>query len=137
MKAWIIRQPGGPDQFSLEEVDRPEPRPGWALIRIRAFGLNRSEWFTRNGDSPSVQFPRVLGIECVGELVDGGGLDIKTGSTVAAIMGGMGREFDGSYAEYTLVPHACVSIVNQTALGEFSRAAGNAADHAWFPAYRA
>ena len=108
MKAWIIREAGGPDHFSLEDVDRPEPRPGWALIRIRAFGLNRSEWFTRNGDSPSVKFPRVLGIECVGEVVDGGGLDLEIGSSVAAIMGGMGREFDGSYAEYTLVPHSCV-----------------------------
>jgi NADPH:quinone reductase-like Zn-dependent oxidoreductase len=108
MKAWIIREPGGPAHFSLEELDRPEPQPGWALIRIRAFGLNRSEWFTRNGDSPSVKFPRVLGIECVGEVADGGGLDIEIGSTVAAIMGGMGRDFDGSYAEYTLVPHSCV-----------------------------
>ena len=108
MKAWIIREPGGADHFSLVEVDRPEPRPGWTLIRIRAFGLNRSEWFTRNGDSPTVKFPRVLGIECVGEVVDGGGLDIEVGSTVASIMGGMGRDFDGSYAEYTLVPHSSV-----------------------------
>lgn len=108
MKAWIIREPGGPDQFTLEEVATPKARPGWALIRIRAFGLNRSEWFTRNGDSPTVKFPRVLGIECVGEIVDGGGLNLPPGTRVAAIMGGMGREFDGSYAEYTLVPHSCV-----------------------------
>jgi len=108
MKAWIIQDPGGPDHFSLSEIDCPEPRPGWALIRIRAFGLNRSEWFTRNGESPSVKFPRVLGIECVGEVVDSGGLDIGAGCVVAAIMGGMGRDFDGSYAEYTLVPHSCV-----------------------------
>lgn len=108
MKAWIIKEPGGPDNFSLEEIDRPEPRSGWTLIRVRAFGLNRSEWFTRRGDSPSVRFPRVLGIECVGEVIDSGGLDIEIGSIVAAIMGGMGRDFDGSYAEYTLVPHSCV-----------------------------
>ncbi len=108
MKAWIIRQPGGPERFSLEEIDIPEPRQGWVLIRIRAFGLNRSEWFTRNGDSPGVKFPRVLGIECVGEVIDSGGLDLQMGKPVAAIMGGMGREFDGSYAEYTLVPHSCV-----------------------------
>lgn len=108
MKAWIIREPGGPEQFKLEEIETPKPRSGWALIRIRAFGLNRSEWFTRNGESPTVRFPRVLGIECVGELVDSGGMNLEPGTTVAAIMGGMGRQFDGSYAEYTLVPHSCV-----------------------------
>lgn len=108
MKAWIIREPGGPKQFALENIDTPRVRSGWALIRIRAFGLNRSEWFTRNGDSPSVRFPRVLGIECVGELVESRGLDLKPGTTVAAIMGGMGRDFDGSYAEYSLVPNVCV-----------------------------
>lgn len=108
MKAWMIREAGGPEQFRLEDIETPVPRPGWALIRIRAFGLNRSEWFTRRGDSPTVKFPRVLGIECVGEIVDAGGLDLAPGASVAAIMGGMGRQFDGSYAEYTLVPHACV-----------------------------
>ena len=115
MRAWVIRAPGGPEQFSLEEVEIPEARKGWTLIRIRAFGLNRSEWFTRNGDSPSVRFPRVLGIECVGEIVDSGGSDLAPGTKVAAIMGGMGREFDGSYAEYTLVPHSSVFPV-QTGL---------------------
>ncbi|MCB1053720.1 MAG: zinc-binding dehydrogenase [Acidobacteria bacterium] len=108
MKAWVIHQPGGPEQFCLEDVKSPEPKAGWALIRIRAFGLNRSEWFTRRGDSPTVRFPRVLGIECVGEIVEAGGLDLSPGSKVAAIMGGMGRQFDGSYAEYTLVPHSCI-----------------------------
>ena len=114
MKAWVIREPGGPEKLKLEEVAAPLPRVGWVLVRIRAFGLNRSEWFTRIGDSPSVKFPRVLGIECVGEVVDAGGLDIDVGSKVAVIMGGMGRQFDGSYAEYTLVPHACVFPVQTT-----------------------
>jgi len=108
MKAWFIREPGGPGQFRLENIETPKARKGWTLIRIRAFGLNRSEWFTRNGDSPSVKFPRVLGIECVGEVVESGGLKLASGTKVAAIMGGMGREFDGSYAEYTLVPNSCV-----------------------------
>lgn len=108
MKAWIIKEAGGPEKFALEEIDTPRARPGWTLIRVRAFGLNRSEWFTRNGDSPTVRFPRVLGIECVGEIVDSGEQHLKPGTAVAAIMGGMGREFDGSYAEYTLVPNSCV-----------------------------
>ena len=46
-------------------------------IRVEAFGLNRSELFTRQGHSPSVTFPRVLGIECVGEVDDAGGTDLK------------------------------------------------------------
>lgn len=112
MKAWVIHEAGGPEQFRLEDIETPKPRDNWALIRIRAFGLNRSEWFTRIGDSPTVKFPRVLGIECVGEIVDPGGLDLAAGTTVAAIMGGMGRAFDGSYAEYTLVPHACIFPIN-------------------------
>ena len=73
------------------------------MIQNRAFGLNRSEWFTRRGQSPTVQFPRVLGIECVGEVVSAPGSDLSRGMRVAAMMGGMGREFDGSYAEYVLV----------------------------------
>lgn len=41
MKAWVIREAGGPEQFQLEDVETPKPRNGWALIRIKAFGLNR------------------------------------------------------------------------------------------------
>ncbi|MDF1502281.1 zinc-binding dehydrogenase [Roseisolibacter sp. H3M3-2] len=82
----------------------PEPRAGWVRIRVRAFGLNRSELYTRQGHSPSVRFPRVLGIECVGVVDDAGGTDLTPGQTVAALMGEMGRAYDGGYAEYTLVP---------------------------------
>ena len=108
MRAFVISEPGGPEKLELMEVKRPLARPGWVLIRNRAFGLNRSEWFTRRGDSPSVPFPRVLGIECVGEVVAAPNSDIESGQTVAAIMGGMGRDFDGSYAEFVLVPRDIV-----------------------------
>ena len=104
MRAYVIKEPGGPERLELTEIPRPLVRDGWALIRIRAFGLNRSEWFTRRGDSPSVKFPRVLGIECVGEVVAAPGCNLSAGQRVAAMMGGMGRQFDGSYAEYVLVP---------------------------------
>ena len=104
MKAVVIRKAGGPEVLRLETLPIPDPTPGWVLIRVRAFGLNRSELFTRQGHSPNVPFPRVLGIEAVGEVVaapDGG---FAPGDTVATAMGGMGRQYDGSYAEYTLVP---------------------------------
>jgi len=112
MRAWLIREAGGPEQFELVDLPDPTPKPGWVLIRVRAFGLNRSEFFTRKGLSPNVQFPRVLGIECVGEVVAAPDSDVVPGQKVAAMMGGMGREFNGSYAEMTLVPRRCVFPVH-------------------------
>jgi len=108
MPAWVIHAAGGAGQFVASELPVPNPPPGHVLIRVRAFGLNRSEWFTRRGDSPSVKFPRVLGIECVGEIAAGNEDALPLGQTVCAMMGGMGREFDGSYAHYTCVPVECV-----------------------------
>lgn len=104
MRAWRLHQPGGPDAFALEDIPRPEPAAGEVLIEIRAFGLNRSEWFTRIGESPTVKLPRVLGIECVGTVAEDPSGLLAVGQRVAAMMGGMGRQFDGSYAEYTCVP---------------------------------
>jgi NADPH:quinone reductase-like Zn-dependent oxidoreductase len=77
-------------------------------IRIRAFGINRSEVMTRQGLSPNVKFPRTLGIECAGEIDDPSDSTFVKGEKVVAMMGGMGRDFDGGYAEYAVVP---VSIV--------------------------
>jgi NADPH:quinone reductase-like Zn-dependent oxidoreductase len=104
MKAVVIHQAGGPEVLILEDRPMPAPKPGWVLIRVRAFGLNRSELFTRQGHSPNVQFPRILGIEAVGEVVEAPGGGLAPGDKVATAMGGMGRAFDGGYAEYTLVP---------------------------------
>jgi NADPH:quinone reductase-like Zn-dependent oxidoreductase len=81
------------------------------LIRVRAFGLNRSELFTRQGHSPTVKFPRILGIEAVGVVEQAPGGEFRTGDMVATAMGGMGRQFDGSYAEYTCVPAAQVQRI--------------------------
>jgi NADPH:quinone reductase len=108
VKAWRLHRPGGPDAFVLEELPTPEPAAGEVLIEVRSFGLNRSEWFTRIGQSPSVKLPRVLGIECVGVVVSDPSGKIAPGQRVAAMMGGMGRQFDGSYAEYTCVPPSSV-----------------------------
>lgn len=104
MKAAVLRAPGGPDVLKIETLPIPEVPQGWVRIRVRAFGLNRSELFTRRGQSPSVTLPRVLGIEAVGEVDHAPGTGFEPGERVATVMGGMGRQFDGSYAEFTCVP---------------------------------
>jgi NADPH:quinone reductase-like Zn-dependent oxidoreductase len=112
MKAVLIHEAGGPDVLTVEERPIPRPKADWVLIQVKAFGLNRSELFTRQGHSPTVLFPRVLGIEAVGVVVAAPGSDFEAGQTVATAMGGMGRDFDGGYAEYTLVPANQVQAIN-------------------------
>ncbi|TKA74534.1 hypothetical protein B0A49_02985 [Cryomyces minteri] len=104
MKAAVIHEAGGPEVLRLEEVPIPKPKPGQVLIRVKAFGLNRSELFTRQGHSPNVRFPRILGIEAVGLVEEAPGNEFQKGDIVATAMGDMGRQFDGGYAEYTCVP---------------------------------
>jgi NADPH:quinone reductase len=108
MKAAVTLHPGEPDVIKLQESPIPTVKAGWVLIQVKAFGLNRSELFTRQGHSPNVVFPRIQGIECVGIVKEDPSQTYRPGQQVAAIMGGMGRDFDGSYAEYTLVPKEIV-----------------------------
>ena len=104
MKAAVIYQAGGPEVLRLEQIPIPVPQAHQVLIRVRAFGLNRSELFTRQGHSPGVRFPRVLGIEACGTVDECPGNEFSKGQVVVTAMGGMGRQFDGGYAEYTCVP---------------------------------
>jgi NADPH:quinone reductase-like Zn-dependent oxidoreductase len=106
MRAAVAERPDGPDGLVVREVPTPEPQPGWALVKVEAFGLNRSEYMTLRGWSgDAVTFPRILGIECVGTVAAvAEGATVEPGTTVAAVMGGMGRAFDGGYAEYALLP---------------------------------
>lgn len=104
MKAAVTTRPGPPSVIQIQERPIPETKSGWVLIRTKAFGLNRSEIFTRKGDSPNVIFPRIQGIECVGIVHTDPSNTHQKGQQVAVIMGGMGRDFDGGYAEYCLAP---------------------------------
>ncbi|OAM21879.1 quinone oxidoreductase [Eikenella corrodens] len=105
MKAVKIHQAGGPEQLIYQDVPTPDIKEGWSLVKIKGFGINHSEIFTREGKSPSVQFLRILGIECVGEVAQSSTPVLAVGQKVVSIMGEMGRAFDGSYAEYVLLPN--------------------------------
>ena len=111
MKAAVIYEAGGPEVLKIESRPIPTPKTGEVLIRVKAFGLNRSELFTRQGHSPDVKFPRVLGIEAAGLVEDAPGGEFRKGDVVATAMGGMGRQFDGGYAEYTCVPASQAQLI--------------------------
>ncbi len=105
MKAYVVYQAGGPEVLKLQELPDPSAKKGQVHIAVKAFGLNRAEAVTRMGGSgKAVPFPKVIGIECVGEVIDCPGGELPIGQTVAAAMGGMGRKYNGSYAEQTVVP---------------------------------
>jgi NADPH:quinone reductase-like Zn-dependent oxidoreductase len=110
MRAVVVTRPGGLDALRIEDVPVPVRKPGWVRIKVKAFGVNESEVTTRKGESDAeVTYPRVPGIEGVG-VVDEAGEDsgLRPGQQVATMMGGMGRSYDGAYAQYVTVPAAQV-----------------------------
>jgi NADPH:quinone reductase-like Zn-dependent oxidoreductase len=115
MRAAVVHQAGPPSVLTLEDLPIPTPNPDQLLLHTKAFGLNRSEMFTRQGHSPpsAVTFPRVLGIEAVGVVAACPSGKFQEGDKVAVCMGGMGRLYDGGYAQY-----CCVPVENVRALGE-------------------
>lgn len=131
MKAAVIYDPGGPDVLKIESQPVPAPKPGEVLIRVKAFGLNRSELFTRQGHSPDVKFSRILGIEAVGLVDAAPDGDFKPGEAVATAMGGMGRQFDGGYAEYTCVPARQVQRIKTNVPWEMLGAVPEMLQTAW------
>lgn len=113
MKAVVVYEPGDTSVLKYIDVPTPHIKPGWSLIKVKGFGITHSEIFTRQGKSPSVKFPRILGIECVGiisETTDPERLPV--GQKVVSMNGEMGRDFDGSYAEYVLLPNKQIEPVN-------------------------
>jgi len=104
MRAVVVEQPGAPEVLTLRRVKIPTPDEGWVLIRVQAFGLNRSELHFRQGVAATGTFPRIPGIEATGVVHAAPGGEVEPGTQVATMMGGMGRLFDGGYAEFVKVP---------------------------------
>ena len=111
MRAVVLSHCCKAEELQVSHLERPEPRPGWAVVRVRAAGLNHSEVVLRTveADFDYIHTPVVPGIECVGEVfATAAGSKLRVGQRVMALMGGMGRSFDGSYAEYALLPETHV-----------------------------
>jgi NADPH:quinone reductase len=99
MRAIVIDHFGGLDALVIKELPKPEPKEGHVVIKIKAFGVNHAEVHMRRGEWAEAM--PVSGIECVGIVDSCPGGEFAVGSKVAALMGGLGRTINGSYAEYT------------------------------------
>ena len=99
MRAIVRRAFGGPEMLTVEEYPEPAPSPGHVVIEVKAFGVNRAETYMRRGlwDHAAT----VSGIECVGLVKSCPDGRFAAGTKVAAMMGGLGRLMDGTYAEVT------------------------------------
>ena len=114
MKAVVLEKTTEAKDIFLSEHPIPDVRPGWVLVKVKAFGLNHSEQILRLNEinAPYIQKPIIPGIECVGEIADPSDSGLAVGQKVVALMGGMGRSFNGSYAEYALLPERIVFTVD-------------------------
>ena len=114
MKAVVLDKVTEGKDIVLSDASIPEVRPGWVLIKVKAFGLNHSEKLLRLNEirADYIQKPIIPGIECVGEIVDPSDSGLNVGQKIVALMGGMGRSFNGSYAEYVLLPCRIVFAMN-------------------------
>jgi len=109
MRAIVIAQFGGLESLVIKELPDPEPKPGHVVIEIKAFGINHAEMHMRKGEW--AEAAEVSGIECVGLVKSCPSGEFAVGTKVAALMGGLGRTINGSYAEYTRAPATNVAQI--------------------------
>src|SRR5260370_11428056 len=109
MRAIVLEKFGGPDSLAYKDIPEPEPKPGTVVVEIRAFGINHAEMHMRRGEW--AEAAKVIGIECVGLVKSCPGGEFPVGAKVAALMGGLGRTINGSYAEYTRVRASNVALI--------------------------
>jgi NADPH:quinone reductase-like Zn-dependent oxidoreductase len=110
MRAIVLEKFGGLDSLVYKDIPEPEPKAGHVVIEIKAFGLNHAELHMRRGEW--AEAAPVSGIECVGLVKSCPGGEFPVGAKVAALMGGLGRTINGSYAEYTRAPATNVALID-------------------------
>src|SRR5262245_25996439 len=109
MRAIVLEKFGGPESLVYKEIPDPQPEAGHVVIEIKAFGINHAEMHMRRGEW--AEAAKVIGIECVGLVKSCPGGEFPVGAKVAALMGGLGRTINGSYAEYTKVRATNVALI--------------------------
>jgi NADPH2:quinone reductase len=118
MKAIIVRQPGGPEALVHTETNKPDIKPGEALVRLEAIGLNYIDVYHRTGLYPLPR-PFTPGMEAAGvvQAVAPDATSVQVGDRVAYAM------TVGAYAEYAAVPTAKLVKIPEGVTAEQAAAA--------------
>jgi NADPH2:quinone reductase len=110
MRAIVIQKFGGPEQLVIQDLPKPEAKAGHVVIEVKAFGVNHAETHMRKGEW--AEAVKVSDIECAGYVSEDADGRFAPGRKVVALMGGMGRTINGSYAEFTRVPATNVVAID-------------------------
>ena len=99
MKAWTINKPGGREQLTQVEREKPVPAEGEILIEVKAAGINRTDTLTRQNTALEKPYP-ILGVEVSGVVAKNHSehTHLTEGTRV------MGLVNQGGYAEYVTMP---------------------------------
>ncbi len=122
MKAWVVRQLGGPESLNLEEVAPGEPADGLVRIRVRAAAINFPDALMVAGlYQVKPELPFVPGVEVSGEVLT---FDEGAGFTLVYQTGwfGLHRRANLQPGE-TLLVHAGAGGVGSAAI-QLGKAAG-------------
>jgi NADPH:quinone reductase len=106
MKALRFHKFGPPSVLAIEEVLRPEPHDGEALIQVQAAAINPSDLKNVSGNFPATTLPRTPGRDFAGIVVTGKKYE---GEEVWGSGPGLGTTRDGAQAEYVVVSEEAVS----------------------------
>src|SRR5262249_7422194 len=109
MRAIVIDGYGGGGHLLIKQIPHPPPRPRPPPIAGQAFLIKHPPMHMRRGEW--AEAAEVSGIECVGVVKSCPGGEFAVGTKVAALMGGLGRTINGSYAEYTRAPVTNVASI--------------------------
>ena len=114
MKAVYITKYGGSDQLVYGTLQRPEPKSGQVLVRVRAAAVNPRDWILRDGryvfKFALPRFPIILGSDFSGDVVKCGpsASQFRIGDEVFGmqpLFGGM-----GAYAEYVAIDDTALAV---------------------------
>lgn len=103
MKAVRIYKHGGVEELQYEEVPLPQLSEGEILIKVHAISLNHFDILSRKGIYPNMKLPRIIGMDCAGEVVESKSTKStwKKGDKVLVLGETLGLGGPGAYAEYS------------------------------------